>query len=137
MKLIEGIDYRKISRGKWKYELLRDLTVGIGLDGLIFITTPYFEYDVYKGLIIKKFYAWDGASGPAIDTDTVLRASLAHDAVCQAYDMELIDDYARKSSDRMFRDICLEDGMYPFRAWYMYRSVRMWSKLTRMKGKYK
>lgn len=127
MKLIEGIDYRKISRGKWKYELLRDVTLQVDL-GYINFFHPYFRYE-YGVLHLRKGYAYDA--------DTVMRASLFHDSVCQSYDLMLTGYHARKEGDRMFRRICLEDGMNPFRAWCMYRSVRMWSKSTRMKRKYK
>ena len=34
-------------------------------------------------LIIKRSYAWDGPSGPTIDTKNFMRGSLVHDALYQ------------------------------------------------------
>ena len=135
MKLIKNTHYRKIRNAKWKYELLLDLGFKVDL-GYLNFTHQFFSYE-NGALIVRRGYSWDGASGPAIDTDTVLRASCGHDAVCQADDLGLIKSaYQRKNGDRMFRGYCLEDGMHEFRAWYMYKSVRAWSRLTRLSNKY-
>ena len=79
-------------------------------------------------LIIKKGYAWDGASGPTIDDKTNMTASLVHDALYQLMREGLIERSRRKYVDKLFRDICLKNGMSKFRAWYYYRAVRMFGK---------
>ena len=79
-------------------------------------------------LVIMKHYAWDGASGPAIDDKTNMTASLVHDALYQLMREGLIARTHRKYADRLFRDICLKNGMNKFRAWYYYRAVRMFSR---------
>ena len=35
-------------------------------------------------MIVEKDYAWDGPSGPTIDTSNSMRASLVHDVLYQA-----------------------------------------------------
>ena len=74
---------------------------------------------VYNGLVIAKAgYAWDGASGPAIDTKTNMRGSLIHDILYQLMREGLIPYELRKKADYLLRDTCREDGMNWIRAWY-------------------
>ena len=71
-------------------------------------------------------YAWDGPSGPTIDTKNFMRGSLVHDGLYQLMREGLLahEEY-RKSADDLLRDICVEDGMSKFRAWYVHRAVRI------------
>ncbi len=86
---------------------------------------------VYNGvLVIEKHYAWDGPSGPTIDTPSFMRGSLVHDALYQLMREGLIDRRYRKYADELLRKICLEDGMNKFRAWYVYRAVRIFGRWT-------
>jgi hypothetical protein len=117
--------YRSLKN--WKYELLEtEVTAVPHLRGNA--ATEYFLLS--KGfLYIYPHYAWDGPSGPTVDTKTFMRGSLVHDAICQLCEQGLIDKKYRKVGDELLRKICLEDGMSKFRAWYVYNAVRMYSKL--------
>jgi len=75
-------------------------------------------------LIIDQGYAWDGPSGPTIDTKTFMRGSLIHDALYQLIREGVLSMSDRKRVDQILREICLEDGMAKFRAWYVYQGVR-------------
>ena len=75
-------------------------------------------------LIIDQGYAWDGPSGPTIDTKTFMRGSLIHDALYQLIREGVLSMPDRKRVDQILREICLEDGMARFRAWYVYKIVR-------------
>jgi hypothetical protein len=76
-------------------------------------------------LTVKKGYAWDGASGPAIDTPSIMRGSLVHDALYQLMRMKKLDHKKhRKPADKLFRKMCLADRMSTLRAGYVYQSVR-------------
>lgn len=59
-------------------------------------------------LIIHVAYAWNGASGPAVNDKAFVRPSLFHDAACQLWELGVIDDAGRKAADkllgRMLRD---------------------------------
>lgn len=78
-----------------------------------------------KGLKISNMYAWDGPSGPTIDTESFMRGSLVHDALYQLIREGYLDKKVwRPYADKLLRKICLEDGMSKFRAWYVYHSVR-------------
>ncbi len=67
-------------------------------------------------MCISKGYAWDGASGPTIDSESSMRASLVHDALYQLMREKKIPTLLRKYADTIFYDLCLEDGMGRIRA---------------------
>lgn len=75
-------------------------------------------------LTVSQGYAWDGPSGPTIDTPSFMRGSLVHDALYQLMRDGLIDQSCRERADKLLRDLCIEDGMSWVRAAYVYESVR-------------
>jgi len=86
-------------------------------NGRIVLTTQGF-------LTIKKGYAWDGPSGPTIDTPSFMRGSLVHDALYQLMrEDRLSRDTCRNAADRLLRDICRADGMYWWRRAWVYAGV--------------
>ena len=90
------------------------------------IDTDYLALTKEGLLTTKKGYAWDGPSGPTIDTPDFMRGSLAHDALYQLMRNGFISkDKWRKSADRELRRICLEDGMSALRTWGVYQAVRL------------
>ncbi|HTE65830.1 MAG TPA: DUF1353 domain-containing protein, partial [Candidatus Binatia bacterium] len=74
-------------------------------------------------LTIRAGYAWDGPSGPAIDTANFMRGSLVHDALYQLIRERYLSIVVRDAADSLLRDICREDGMSRLRAWWVYRAV--------------
>lgn len=75
-------------------------------------------------LTIAAGYAWDGASGPAINTRTILRGSLVHDALYQLIRIGALGPEHRERADALLREICIADCMWPPRAWWVHRAVR-------------
>ncbi len=75
-------------------------------------------------ITLKKGYAWDGPSGPTIDTKDFMRGSLVHDGCYQLIREKLIPGRKRKPADVLLWLICIEDGMPRFRADYVYHAVR-------------
>lgn len=67
-------------------------------------------------LVIKSGYAWDGASGPTIDTDSSMRGSLIHDALYQLLRMKFLPQEFKEEADNILEKVCKEDGMWEFRA---------------------
>lgn len=76
-------------------------------------------------LMISAGYAWDGPSGPTIDTKNFMRGSLVHDALYQLMRHKLLDCGWRETADSELRRICREDGMSWLRAWWVYKGVRI------------
>lgn len=52
-------------------------------------------------LTIQRWYAWDGASGPAINDKAFVRPSLVHDAGCQLWELGVIDKAGRAAFDKL------------------------------------
>lgn len=116
--------YRKARQ--YKYVLAADYAIETGL-------LPSFESEI-EGLVrlsatgrleVLKGYAWDGPSGPALDTNNFMRGSLVHDALYQLLREGLLPQECRDYADRLLQKICLEDGMSQLRAWWVYQGVRI------------
>ena len=107
----------------YKYQLVEQYEVYIN----ILPEKDIYSYYVHlfsDGLLrITKGYAWDGASGPAIDTKTIMRGSLVHDALYQLMREGLLDQGYRRRADKELIRICREDGMSRLRAWWVFRAV--------------
>ena len=104
-----SITYREL-RG-YKYELLEPYSHDVGIMPSEDIITRYVSLLRTGTLVISERYAWDGPSGPTIDTPDTLRASLVHDALYQLMSLGLLDHRQhRNQADRLLRDIMIEDG---------------------------
>ena len=90
-------------------------------------------------LVIKRCYAWDGASGPTVDTSSSMRPSIVHDALYQLIREGLLPEKYRDEADKIFYDMCIEDGMWKFRAKYwhycMKKGYSMFKKSLEKKAK--
>lgn len=74
-------------------------------------------------LYINNHYAWDGCSGPTLDTDTNMRAGLVHDALYQMVRAGKIPQYRRDDCDKEFKEICRQDGMIGIRRALYYKGL--------------
>lgn len=88
------------------------------------IQAPLITLGTDGRLLIKKSYAWDGASGPTFDTQNSMRASLVHDALYQLMREGLLSLVCRPDVDRLFYELCVEDGMWRWRARLWYWAVK-------------
>ncbi len=127
------IAYRNLT--SYKYQLMKDYTLEINIlpDGDII--TPFIDLSADGVLIIKKNYAWDGPSGPTVDTNNFMRGSLVHDALYQLMRGKNLKISERDKVDRLLQAICREDGMSAFRAWYVYKGVSLFGKSNARPGK--
>ncbi|QSA96490.1 DUF1353 domain-containing protein [Methylococcus sp. EFPC2] len=109
----------------YKYQLKESYEVLIDIKPEVSIATSYIGLDAQGKLSLREGYAWDGPSGPTIDTLTFMRGSLIHDALYQLMREEHLDkDKYREQADRLLQKICLEDGMGALRAWWVYQGVK-------------
>jgi hypothetical protein len=121
-QILLNFHYKKVKDPVYKYELMYDVVVRTEIKGLS-IETKYILLNSDGVLTIKDGYRWDGCSGPAIDTDTNARAGLVHDSLWQLIEEgHLVESY-RHYSNRLLREICIEDGMWKIRAYAFYYSV--------------
>ena len=105
------IKYRK----GYKYQLAEHYSRDTNIYGYA-IETEFINLDKDGCLFIRRCYAWDGASGPTIDTDNSMEASLVHDALYQLMRMELLPQSYRDYADNLFKKICIAKGMWKIRA---------------------
>lgn len=116
-------------RGDYKYQLAEGYKIDIAIKPKQDIKTEFINLDVNGELTIKQSYAWDGPSGPVIDTKENLRASLVHDALYQLMrNKELVTSTHRKAADQIFKDLCKMDGVSNFRASMYYKALRKFGR---------
>ncbi len=113
----------------YKYQLAEGYNIRISIQPKTDIKTDFIELDTKGNLLVKKGYAWDGPSGPVIDTEENMRASLVHDALYQLMrQKDLSSRTYRKAADQIFKDICKADGVSAFRASAYYKALRRFGK---------
>ena len=116
------IKYRSLTG--YKYQLTERYCIQTPIKSSKKIVSPYIRLGKGGSLQILKAYSWDGCSGPTRDDQTNMRGGLVHDALCQCIREGLLDKKYGPTVDQFFQEICLEDGMSKFRAWYYYKAVR-------------
>jgi len=115
-------------RAGFKYQLVGNYTVQTSITAGKNIKTEFIELSATGLLTVNHGYAWDGPSGPTIDTKTFMAGSLCHDALYQLLRLRLLEQVWREQADKELRKICIESGMNSFRAWYVYHSVKAGGK---------
>ena len=127
-------DTKQISyKDGYKYQLTQDVVITlpwVTSDSMwqTKVSVPFLTLGPLGILTIRAGYAWDGPSGPTIDTKDFMRASLVHDALYQllrqGYLGRSVSSAWRKHADKLLRQMCIEDGMPKWRAAYAYWAVR-------------
>ena len=105
----------------YKYQLAEDYEIALPtMHGHGRINEKYLRLTNLGNLLIREGYAWDGASGPVIDSSSNMRGSLVHDALYQLLRLDRLDPEYRDGADKIFRDLCIEDGISSWRAYAWY-----------------
>ena len=126
-------------REGYKYVLAETYSIQTDTRPATDIITEYITLTTAGLLTIMKGYAWDGASGPAIDTKDFIRPSLIHDAFYNLFRLRLLDLGWREAVDDLLQKMFLEDAkkvkrpwysgwlkhLAPIRAWWIHRGVRL------------
>ena len=76
-------------------------------------------------MYVFRGYAWDGPSGPTIDTPDWMDPSLVHDVFYQFLRSGELPKKLRKKIDKFMFKMLLREGMSRFRARYSYIFVRL------------
>ena len=99
-------------RSGYKYQLATSYSMPITIKPKKGIKTAFITLDTKGKLTIKEGYAWDGPSGPVVDTRENMRASLVHDALYQLMRQKKLSVKAYKDkADKIFKNICIADGI--------------------------
>lgn len=111
----------------YEYQLCRDYATSVLVLPARPIVTEWISLSTAGRMIIRKGYAWDGASG-GIDTKNSMRGSLVHDALYQLIRLGLLPESEKDNADHILRKICREDGMDPLRASVWKKAVEYFGK---------
>ena len=114
--------YRKGFKYQVKRFLMQTPFIGYSWD------TNYYSMDEDGMLEIKDLYAYDGPSGPALDTEDTMIPSLGHDALCQAMNEGLLPRECHKAVDEFFKLTGWRAGMLKLWRAYFYLAVRLNAK---------
>ena len=100
-------------RTGYKHQLAETYSLKISITPPKPIDTDFIKLDMSGVITIKSGYAWDGVSGPVIDTPENLRASLVHDSLYQLMRNRKLTPRKKykNKADRLFRTLCKEDGV--------------------------
>ena len=113
----------------YKYQLKADYVSDIGIKPDRPIDMEYVALSEGGEITIRNGYAWDGPSGPTIDTLNFMRGSLVHDALYQLMrERKLNADAYKDQADRILQRMCRDDGMSSIRAWVVYQAVRVFGR---------
>ena len=122
----------------YKYQLLLDYVhdaLFLHLNVPSEIETEFLWLGENGQLIVKQGYAWDGPSGPTIDTKNFMRGSLVHDALYQLIrEGHLSKNVWRNVADRELYRMVREDGMWWIRAQFVYWAVRIFGNPSARSG---
>lgn len=112
----------------YKYQLQADYAIDLTRDipalPVVWADTKFIT--IQQGVLtVKNGYAWDGPSGPTIDTPAGIYASLVHDALYQLCRAQLISASLRPQIDKLFAAMLRDGGMWGVRARIWFNGVRV------------
>ncbi len=116
-------------RSGYKYQLASNYLIKINIKPNKEVDDKFIKLDKSGNLTVVAGYAWDGPSGPVVDTKENMRASLVHDALYQLMRHRRLTAKEHKDkADKLFKKICIEDGVLPATAHIYYIGLKMGGK---------
>lgn len=112
----------------YKYQLREDFICQTNIFPKEDITTELVFLNRFGELIIRKYFAWDGCSGPTWDDSTNMRAGLVHDALYYLMRMGLLSIDWRLKVDEELSRLMIEDGAWEIRAKYYELAVKTFAE---------
>ena len=121
-------DYIRYRSG-YKYQLASDYSIKVSIKPKRSIDSKFIKLDRKGNLTIVGGYAWDGPSGPVVDTKENMRASLVHDALYQLMRQKHLSAKKHKNrADKIFKKICIRDGVSRTKAHIYYLGLKLGGK---------
>lgn len=107
----------------YKYQLYADCLLMTPIRGF-HCQVPFAELHPDGSLILRKGFAWDGASGPTFDSKSSFRGSAGHDVLFDMLRRNLLPhDPCFHLANVFLREQCIRDGMWKWRANMWFRAV--------------
>jgi len=121
------IPFKTKYKSGYKYQSYEDETLQLTFKLSIVkpIITDFITISPDGQITIRKYYAWDGCSGPTWDTKSTMRGGKFHDALYQLLRMGLLSPDLRDEIDEFFYQILIADECWKIRAKYYYQGVRI------------
>lgn len=109
----------------YKYQLRENAIAESRVRPCELVQHEYFAIDTDGLILVRRGYAWDGASSIAVDTPGTIYASLFHDVLYQAIRLYLLEHSFRNDADLTYYDLCVAGGVNRVRAYYHYLGLRL------------
>ena len=109
----------------YKYQLQQAYAQAVPITPEEPVFTSYVTLTTAGILKIEVGYAWDGPSGPTVDSKNFMRGSLVHDALYQLIRLGKLPKEVKQIADELLHSMCLEDGMSKLRAAWVLLGVRV------------
>ena len=116
------MDTMKYSDG-YKYQLKTGYVLRVPIYPEKDIMTQFIHLSTGGTLAIMPGYAWDGASGPTIDTASTMVGALVHDALCQLMREKFLPRECFRRVNKIAYDLWIAGGMFRWRAWLWKRAI--------------
>ncbi len=96
----------------YEFQLAENYSVDVGFRPLVSVSVGEWVALTDQGILsLKAGYAWDGASGPIVQSADIMRGSLVHDGLYQLMRAGLLGQEYRERADGVLKRLCIEDGM--------------------------
>lgn len=105
---MDMIYYHDLAR--YKYRLSRPYATQVALYGRAG-GSHFIEIDDKGRLRFASGYAWDGPSGPTVDTPGAMRPSLIHDGLYQLIGLGILPAEAKDLADQILKQTYVQDAM--------------------------
>ncbi|GAD79673.1 DUF1353 domain-containing protein [Vibrio ezurae] len=115
-------------RAGYKYQLAEECVFKLAIFPPQPIEMEFIRLSVDGWLTIRSGYAWDGPSGPVVDTTQNMRASLIHDALYQLLRCQYLPAEEKDAADKVFQQICIDDGVNELTAHMYYLGLKLGGK---------
>lgn len=119
------IAFRALKSGG--FQLLEDWWCDTGITDSAARIDGFVSLDQRGQLTVRKGYQWDGASGPAINTKSILPGSLAHDALYQLLRAGKLPQSLRSAADDVMVRLCEASGMSWIRCKWVRLALRLFA----------
>lgn len=113
------LHYVKAKGAVWEDVSFQTIITGFNVE------TRWVKLTEHGRLHVKAGYPWDFATG-AVDTESIIKASLVHDIFCELINDGLLPEHVQVLADEQFRMIAKAEDMTWFRRMYAYTAVRLY-----------
>ena len=118
---------------KYRYVLDEHVTIFTGIAGKTARVTAHPDITLASigklgYLNLHPGFAWNGPGWPAIHTETLINASLFHDALQQLLRLMKPSRGDTKTADRLPQSVALDCGMWKLRAKWVYWAARIFGE---------